>query len=128
MAVQVPNVPHPGARRRVVASIITLLLPTGILVTVQSAAFADTVINFENLTNQTVVGNQYAAQGITFDQSPSGPVSYTPRVLNANTAAHSQPNVLSIEKGGFCSFGNITPTGLWAHLSACAVPELAHWL
>ena len=118
MTVQLQDVPHSGARRRVVRSIVTLLLATGILVTVQSAAFADTVINFDNLSPNTAVSNQYAAQGITFDQSPSGSAGYEPRVQETPDA-HSPTNVLSIEKGGYCnSYGSIIPTELWAHLSA----------
>jgi hypothetical protein len=108
---------HSGALRRAVASFVTFLLATGILIAVPSVAFAgSTVINFDNMSNGTIVSNQYTAQGITFDQSPSGSFGYKPTILST-TAAHSQPNVLDIEQGGFCGTAN-NRAALWAHFSA----------
>lgn len=117
MTVQLRNLPHSGARRRVLASIITLLLTIGILITVPSVAFAGTMINFDNLSSGTIVSNQYASQGITFDQAPSGPVGFMPRVLSDAGATHSSPNALDIEQLGSCDTGG-NRVGLWAHLSA----------
>jgi hypothetical protein len=95
-----------------------LLLTTGILITVQSAAFAaDTVINFDNLPSGTVVSNQYAAQGITFDQAPSGPADFKPTIISDPAGAHSPPNVLDIEQGGFCGL-EANRVGLWARFAA----------
>ena len=117
MAVPVRDVPHSGPLRRVVASIVTLLLTTGILIAVPSVAFAaDTVINFDNLSSNTVVSSQYAAQGVTFDQTPSGPIDFMPRVLS-DPGAHSPPNVLDIEQGGFCGL-EANRVELWARFAA----------
>jgi len=113
MAIQLRDVLHSGARRRVVGSIATLLLATGILVTVQSAAFADTMVSFDDLSPGAVVSSQYAAQGITFDQSPSGPAGYQPRVIKDQGATHSSPNALDIEQMGSCDTGG-NRVGLWA--------------
>jgi hypothetical protein len=106
------------------ASAVTLLLTTGILSTGPSVASAangpigfPTVIGFDNLSAGTVVSNQYAGLGVTFDQAPSGPAGYLPRVLSAPAAAHSRPNVLDIEQLGSCGAGG-NRVGLWAHLTA----------
>ena len=102
MAVLIRNVPHFRAHRRVVAAVVTLLLTAGILVTVPSvASAADTVINFDDLASGTAVSNQYTAQGITFDQGPSGPADLKPMILSS-PGAHSAPNVLDIEQNGTC--------------------------
>ena len=117
MAVLMRKVSHFRAHRRLVAALVTLLLTTGILVTVQSAASAaDTVINFDNLPTGTVVSDQYAAQGITFDQAPFGPAGLKPTILSA-AGAHSPPNVLDIEQNGTCAL-DANRVVLWARFAA----------
>lgn len=117
MAVPVRDTPPSGALRRVVASIVTLLLTTGILIAAPSVAFAaDTVINFDNLASGTTVANQYASQGVSFDQAPFGPAGFTPRVLS-DPGAHSPRNALDIEQGGFCG-AEVNRVGLWARFAA----------
>jgi hypothetical protein len=99
---------------------VTVLLTTGILITAPSAAFAAgkpmpvyTVINFDNVSSGTIVSNQYASRGITFDQAPSGPAGYMPKVLTS-PGAYSPPNVLDIGLSGLCG----TASGLYAHFAA----------
>jgi len=109
--------------RLCVAGGAALLLTTGILITAPSVASAakipiylDTVINFDNLPSGTVVSNQYAGLGVTFDQAPSGPADLKPEVLSA-PGAHSAPNVLDIEQNGFCA-AEANRVGLWARFGA----------
>lgn len=117
MAVPLRDMPRSGALRRVVALIVTFLLTTGILIAVPSAAFAaDTVINFDNLPSGTTVSNQYGAQGVSFDQAPFGPADFMPKVVS-DPGAHSPPNVLDIEQGGFCG-AEVNRVGLWARFAA----------
>jgi hypothetical protein len=94
-----------------------LLLTAGILVTVPSvASAADTVINFDDLASGTTVSNQYTAQGITFDQGPSGPADLKPTILSS-PGAHSAPNVLDLEQNGTCGL-DANRVGLWARFAA----------
>lgn len=37
------------------------------------ATAAETVINFDDQPANTTINNQYSAEGVTFDETPSGP-------------------------------------------------------
>jgi hypothetical protein len=80
------------------------------------AAAADTTINFDNLASGTTVSNQYAPQGVTFDQSPSGPATLMPFIQSDPAGAHSSPNVLNINQGG-CG-AEVTRHELWGQFAA----------
>ena len=76
---------------------------------------ADTTINFDNLPSGTTVSNQYASQGVTFDQATYGPADLMPFV-QSSSGAHSPPNVLNINQGG-CGLEN-TRHMLWGKFAA----------
>jgi hypothetical protein len=92
-----------------------LLAGLSLAVAPQVAAAADTVIGFDDQASGTVITNQYAALGVTFDRAPSGPTSYMPTVQADAANAHSSPNVLTVAHG--CG-GEFPQVEMWAAFAA----------
>lgn len=95
---------------------LLVLLVVGLVFAVapRAALAADTVINFDDQPSGTVLSNQYSSLGVTFNQSPSGPVGYHPTVQSDPTDAYSSPNVLNIEAVG----GEASQAHMWASFAA----------
>ena len=104
-----------GTRRSWLASAIAVVALMGMP---GVAAASDTTINFDNLASGTTISNQYAPQGVTFDQAPSGPATLVPFIQSDPAGAHSSPNVLNINQGGCGS--EVTRHELWGRF---AVPR-----
>ncbi len=95
--------------------VLATALSALLLVIPPSALAAETVINFDDQPAHTTISNQYAAQGVTFDEGPSGPAGLHP-FTEAPPAgqAHSPPNVLNISQG--CG-GEFPHAELWGRFS-----------
>ncbi len=79
---------RPRRRRRIVGPAVAVLLAFAAL----PAAAHGTVIGFDNLANGTVLGEQYAAQGVHFGPSPFPSISAAATVTQ-KLQARSVPNV-----------------------------------
>jgi len=78
--------------RALAAAAIVLLLPL-LGSSVRSAVGAappDTVINFDNFSDGTVLSSQYKGSGVVFSGSPT---------VTASSHAHSSPNVVAVDGG-----------------------------
>ena len=75
------------------------ILSAGFFLIPTSAFAAETVINFDDQAAHTTISNQYASEGVTFDQRPSGPAELHPFIATPSSGeAHSPPNVLDISQ------------------------------
>ncbi len=80
-----------------------------------SASAAETVINFDEQPVHTTIAGQYAAQGITFDERPSGPAELHPFIEAPPVGqAHSAPNVLNVSQGCGGEFPHVELWGRFA--------------
>ena len=99
-----------GVRRAV-----GLVIAVGGLVFAANAYAAETVINFDDQPAHTTITNQYSAEGVSFDQRPSGPAELHPFTeVPPAGQAHSSPNVLNISQG--CG-GEFPHAELWGRFS-----------
>ena len=99
---------------RLVLAIAAVL--TGLSVGPTRVVAAETVIGFDDQPAGTTISNQYASQGIAFDQKPSGPAELHPFVSAPPSGeAHSPPNVLDVSQKCGSEFPEAT---LWGRLAA----------
>lgn len=70
------------------------------LALVSGARAADTVVGFDDLPASTIVSNQYASQGVTFDENAVGPTGLQPVIVVPSQPTHSPPNALDINQCG----------------------------
>ncbi|HEY1355425.1 MAG TPA: hypothetical protein VGF09_03840, partial [Solirubrobacterales bacterium] len=77
---------------------------------------AETVIGFDDHPTDTVIANQYASQGVTFDVTPSGPAELHPRVVEPPAGEpHSAPRALDVSQ----KCGSEFPEAhMWARFAA----------
>ena len=86
---------EPAGRRWLAAAVIV----AGALVFPSAAAAADTVINFDDQAAGTAIENQYSAEGVTFNETPSGLKVPAPTIVTpSGSEAHSPPNVLDVSQ------------------------------
>jgi hypothetical protein len=89
-----------------------VLVSAGALAGSSLPAGATTLINFDNLSNGTVLNSQYAAEGVTFGVAAPGNGDAWPLYVNAEPGAYSPPNDVRLRCGEVCA------TGMWADFSA----------
>jgi hypothetical protein len=80
------------------------------------AQAADTVINFDDQPAHTEIEDQYSAEGITFNETPSGlTVPKSTVVAPTGGEAHSPPNVLDVSQKCGSEFPEVQ---LWGRFAA----------
>ena len=79
---------------------------------------AETVIGFDDQATGTTIGNQYAAQGVTFDVKPSGAAELHPTVVEPPAGEpHSAPKALDVSQKCGSEFAE---AHMWARFAAPA--------
>jgi len=103
-----------SARKHLLLAAATLVLGAG--PAAASARAAETVIGFDDQANGTVIGNQYQAQGVTFDVAPSGAAGLHPTVVEPPAGEpHSSPKALDVSQ----KCGSEFPEAhMWARFAA----------
>ncbi len=80
------------------------------------AQAADTVINFDDQPAHTEIESQYSAEGVTFNETPSGLKEPKPTIVAPTGGeAHSSPNVLDVSQKCGSEFHEVL---LWGRFSA----------
>ena len=103
-----------SARKHLLLAAATLVLGAG--PAAASAQAAETAIGFDDQANGTVIGNQYQAQGVTFDVAPSGAAGLHPTVVEPPAGEpHSSPKALDVSQ----KCGSEFPEAhMWARFAA----------
>jgi hypothetical protein len=80
------------------------------------AAAGDTVINFDDQATGTQIESQYGAEGVTFNETPSGLKVPAPAIVAPTGGeAHSPPNVLDVSQKCGSEFHEVM---LWGRFAA----------
>jgi hypothetical protein len=106
-----------GGRHQLrVRSAALLVIAASAIMFPPAALAAETVINLDDQPAHTTIASQYAAQGITFDERPSGPAELHPFTETPPAGqAHSSPNVLNVSLG--CG-GEFPHAELWGRFAS----------
>jgi hypothetical protein len=103
-----------SAKKQLLLAATTLIL--AVLIAPAGADAAETVIGFDDQATGTIIGNQYAAQGVTFDVDPSGEAGLHPTVVEPPAGEpHSAPKALDVSQ----KCGSEFPEAhMWARFAA----------
>jgi hypothetical protein len=86
-----------------------------LLTPARPAGATDAMVSFDNLSAGTVLGTQYASEGVTFGEAPGGNAGGTP-IVAQEAYARSKPNVATVQCGEVCR------TDIWVAFA----PEVSH--
>ncbi len=102
------------ASKQLLLAATTLILAAGSAPA--GADAAETVIGFDDHGAGTIIGNQYAAQGVTFDVKPSGAAELHPSVVEPPSGeTHSSPGALDVSQKCGSEFAE---AHMWAGFAA----------
>ncbi len=102
------------ALRRLLLIVTSLVMAMGLAPA--SGEAAETTIGFDDQATGTIIGGQYASQGVTFNVRPSGPAELHPTVVEPPSGEpHSAPKALDVSQK--CG-GEFAEAHMWARFAA----------